>query len=155
MSKLIYLMPVWGGCENTMIKSLQIVQNKVARSITKLNKFTSTKDLMEACSWMSVRQLVCYHSVVQLHKTLTHKAPAYLYQRVTTGGTYPYRTRQAASGQLRQVNGAKTELDLSKMGWGSRAVEEYNKMPPDVRLELSMPSFKRKLRSWVIKNISI
>ena len=66
---MIYLIPVWTGCEDYMVNSLQVVQNKVARSVTKKDKFTSTKDLMGACSWMSVRQLICYHSVVQLHST--------------------------------------------------------------------------------------
>ena len=152
MSKLMYLMPVWGGCENYMIKALQVVQNKVARSVCKLDKFTSTRELMKACSWMSVRQMICYHSVVQLHKTLDQKTPVYLYQKVTTGGSWPYNTRKAASGQLRQQEGT---LDLAKRGWCIRAVEEYNKLPPDVRLEKLLPTFKTKLRSWVTANISI
>ena len=155
MSKLIYMMPVWGGCEDYLIKSLQVVQNKVARSMTKRDKFTSTKDLMEASSWLSVRQLVCYHSVVQLYKTLEHKAPAYLYQRVTSGSTFPYRTRLASSGLLRQADGAKASLDLTKLGWGNRAVEEFNKLPPDIRLEPKLPAFKKKLRSWVVSHIRI
>ena len=154
MSKLIYLMPVWGGCENYLIKSLQVVQNKVARTVTKLDKFTSTKNLLKACSWMSVRQLVCYHSVVQLQKTLQHKTPIYLHQKVTTGGNFPYGTRLAASGQLRQCDTTNPK-DLTKLGWSYRAVEDFNKLPPDVRLELRLPAFKRKLRNWVMENTSI
>ena len=154
MSKLIYLIPAWGGCEAFLVKSLQVVQNKVARSVTKLDKFTSTKNLLGACSWMSVRQLVSYHSVVQLKKTLHHKAPAYLYKKVTTGGTYPYGTRLAASGQLRQCDTSNPK-DLTKLGWCYRAVEEYNKLPPDVRLESRLPTFKRKLKTWVMGNTSI
>ena len=155
MSKLIYLMPVWGGCEAYLLKSLQVVQNKVARSVTKYDKFTTTKKLMDTCNWMTVRQLVSYHSLVQLQKTINSRKPAYLYQKVTSGGSYPYPTRQAASGQLRQVDGARADLDIAKQGWGCRAVEEYNKLPPDIRQEVRLPSFKRKLRSWVVRNVSL
>ena len=31
MSKLIYLIPLWGGCEKYLLKALQVVQNKSAR----------------------------------------------------------------------------------------------------------------------------
>ena len=40
MSKLIYLMPVWGGCEDYLVNALQVIQNKVARLVTKKEIFT-------------------------------------------------------------------------------------------------------------------
>ena len=42
MSKLVYLMPLWGGCDKFLIKALQIVQNKAART-TKLGIFTPVR----------------------------------------------------------------------------------------------------------------
>ena len=49
ISKLIYLMPIWAGCEDYLVKALQVTQNKVARSVTKKDKFTTTKVLMKEC----------------------------------------------------------------------------------------------------------
>ena len=46
MSKLIYLMPVWAGCEEYLVNALQVIQNKVARSVTKKDIFTPTKGLI-------------------------------------------------------------------------------------------------------------
>ena len=46
MSKLIYLIPLWGGCEKFLIKALQIVQNKAARTVTKLGMFTPIRTLL-------------------------------------------------------------------------------------------------------------
>ena len=37
MSKLIYLISLWGGCEKYLIRSLQIIRNKAARVVTKLD----------------------------------------------------------------------------------------------------------------------
>ena len=51
MSKLIYLMPLWAGCDDNLVKALQVLQNKVARSVTKKNRFTPTKTLMKECGF--------------------------------------------------------------------------------------------------------
>ena len=95
MSKLIYLMPVWMGCEDYLVNALQVNMNKVARLVTKLDIFTPTSVLLQQCGWMSVKQLMAYHSIVLLHKTLKNQTPSYLYQKVTSS-TEQYNTRQAA-----------------------------------------------------------
>ena len=69
-SKLVYLIPLWGGCEKFLIKALQIIQNKAARSVTKLGIFTPFQTLLKQCGWLSVNQLVFYHTVILLFKTL-------------------------------------------------------------------------------------
>ena len=168
MCKLIYLMPLWSGCEEYLVKALQVIQNKAARSITKLNVFTPTKKLLQTCGWMSVRQLMAYHSLVLLHKTLTHQTPVYLYQQITASGQYPYTTRKTARcprefsfdvqhptsiGTVRQVAGVK--LDISKQGWCYRAVQLYNTLPASLRLEKKMNKFKRNLKTWVDVNTAI
>ena len=49
MSKLIYLMPLWSGCEDYLVRALQVIQNKAARSVSKLSLFTPTKTLLKSC----------------------------------------------------------------------------------------------------------
>ena len=156
MSKLIYLMPLWAGCEDYLIKALQVVQNKAARTVAKLNIFTPTKTLMKVCGWMSVRQLQAYHSLMLLHKTISNQKPVYFLQNVTAGGKFPYKTRQAATcppGFSFQVNhpsdsgavrpGSAAKKGLTKLGWCSRSVELYNTLPTELRLERKMPNFKK------------
>ena len=167
MSKLIYLMPLWSGCEDYLVKSLQVAQNKAARTVARLNIFTPTKTLMKACGWMSVRQLLAYHSLVLLHKTMASQTPVYLYQKITSVGDFAYKTRQAAacppgfsfevshpidSARIRQGQGSK--LGLSKQGWCWKSVELYNTLPTDMRLERKMPSFKKRLKDWIRLNVS-
>ena len=167
MSKLIYLMPLWSGCEDYLVKCLQVAQNKAARTVARMNIFTPTKTLMKACGWMSVRQLMAYHSLVLLHKTMASQTPVYLYQKITSGGHFPYKTRQAAacppgfsftvthptdSGTIRQIPGSK--LGISKQGWCWKSVEVYNTLPNDLRMERKMPSFKKRLKDWIGLNVS-
>ena len=115
----------------------------------------------------SVRQLMAYHSLVLLHKTIANQAPVYLHEKVTASGQFPYRTRQAAtcppgfsfdvihpsdSGAVRLGSGAK--LGLSKQGWCWRSVELYNNLPTDLRQERKLPNFKKRLKEWVGLNVS-
>ena len=46
ISKLIYLIPVWVGCEDYLVNALQVSMNKVARLVTKLDIFTPTSVLI-------------------------------------------------------------------------------------------------------------
>ena len=168
MSKLIYLMPLWSGCEEYLVKALQVVQNRAARTVTKLSVFTSSRILLKTCGWMSVRQLMAFHSLVLLHKTLEHQAPAYLFKKVTAAGQFHYQTRQTATcprefsfsvqhptdnGTLRQVSG--TRLGISRQGWCWRSVDMFNSLPADLRLEKKLTNFKKKLKKWVELNITI
>ena len=75
MSKLVYLIPLWGGCESYLIRALQIVQNKAARCVTRRGKYTSTRNLLTECGWLSVNQLVFFHTVLLLFKVRKNKKP--------------------------------------------------------------------------------
>ena len=160
MSKLIYLMPVWMGCEDYLVHALQVCQNKVARLVTKLDRFTSTTVLMRQCGWMPVRHLMVYHSLVLLHKTIQHQTPTFLYQKVTSGSDQP-NTRQAAAataalaaaGVPKQPTVANCELGLKKKSWCWSSVIWYNQLPLDLRLEKKVKTFKTRLKNWVTTNV--
>ena len=68
MSKLTYLIQLWGSCEKYLVKSLQVLQNRAARAVTRKSWFTSTRRLLQDCNWLSVNQLIFYHTVLQAHK---------------------------------------------------------------------------------------
>ena len=161
ISKLIYLMPLWSGCDEYLVKGLQVIQNKAARSVAKVSFFTPIKTLLKTCGWLSVRQLMAYHSLVLLYKTLSNKVPQYLYEKVSAGGQSPYKTRQFSfsvqhpteNGAIRQAGGQR--LTKYKEGWCWRSVELFNTLPRNLRLETKTENFKRSLKKWVEMNIDI
>ena len=85
-SVLIYLIPLWGGTEQYLLKGLQVLQNRAARYVTKQSWYTPTQQLLNQCSGMSAHQFIQYNSILQTHKVL--KAQTLLYLST-------YRTRQA------------------------------------------------------------
>ena len=70
------------------MKILQVVQNKASSLVTRQKNYTSTKAVLSACGWMFVRQLLAYHSLVLLHRTIRSKKPDFLYNKVNSGGEY-------------------------------------------------------------------
>ena len=160
MSKLIYLMPVWSGCEDYLVNSLQVCQNKAARLVTKLDRFTPTEVLMKQCGWMPVHQLMIFHSLMLLHKTLKQQKPTFLYQKVNSGSGQP-NTRQAAAttaalaaaGLPRQPSVVDGSLSLARKSWCWDSVRWYNQLPVDILSEKKMMKFKTRLKDWVEKNV--
>ena len=139
MSKLIYLMPVWMGCEEYLVNALQVCQNKAARTVTRLDRFTSTKVLLLQCGWLSVRQLMLYHSLVLLYKTIKHKKPEFLHQKVTSGSHKP-RTRQATA---------------RRKSWCWSSVYWYNQLPLNLQSEAKLQIFKSRLKHWILVNLDL
>ena len=58
ISKICYLIQLWGGCESYLLNTIQVQMNKAARLVTGLSRFTSTRKLMERCGWLTAKQLV-------------------------------------------------------------------------------------------------
>ena len=100
MSKLVYLIPVWGGCEKFLIKALQIVQNKAVRLVTNRGIYTPVHTLRTQSGWLSVNQLVFFHTVVLLYKTMKNQSSTYKYRMINRD--YGYQTRPCDAGLLRQ-----------------------------------------------------
>ena len=153
-------MPVWSGCESYLVNALQVIQNKVARLVTKRDIFTPTKVLMKECGWLTVKQLMAYHSLVQVHKTVQSQVPAYLYSRVTSQlslldsrSSYNYKTRQEASGALRQIPAAEARLDLADRSWCWSATKTFHSLPASLQREVKLAKFKSELKTWVRSNI--
>ena len=149
MSKLVYLIPLWGGSAKFLIKSLQTLQNKAARAVTKLDWNTPTVELLRQCGWLSVHQLSVYHSVVLVFKVLQVKSPKYLYNMFST--TYNYKTREADSGRIRNIR--KPELELSKDSFRWRAAALFNQLPENIRNKKNLQGFKLAAKQWVRQNV--
>ena len=146
MSKLCYLIQVWGGCEKYLVKSLQILQNRAARAVTGKSWWTPTRRLLQDCRWLSVRQLIFFHTALQTHKVLTGGNPVYFQQRMST--THPVSTRQATGGSVWRGGEEQTGSSFK-----SRGAQAYNSLPTQIRSCKTLPTFKYKLKQWVISKI--
>ena len=120
MSKLVYLMPLWGGCEQFLIRSLQTMQNKAARVVSSRSIYTPTKTLLKECGWLSVVQLIFFHSVLLLFKVRRAKSPSYLYEMCSSDVRYD--TRLDRTGKLSVNAGYVPEIGLKLKSFRWRSV---------------------------------
>ena len=153
MSKVLYLITVWGGAQQYLLKGLQVQQLTAARTVCGFSsKFWSKKKLLDKLGWLSIRQLIYYNTALQAHKTITQRKPASIHESIST--RHPYETRNAAMGQIRFGERFRGESSLVEASFKHRAVHWYNAVPPSTRTGC-LASVKQKLRKWVRANVPL
>ena len=66
MSRILYLITVWGGAQQYLLKEIQVQQLTAARTVCGFNsKAWSKKKLLDKLGWLSIRQMVYYNTVLQ------------------------------------------------------------------------------------------
>ena len=153
VSKICYLIQLWGGCEGYLLHTLQVLLNKAARVVTGFSCFTSTRKLLDTCGWLSVKQLVMYQTTIMVHKTFQTSKPLYLHSRLSN--EHSYRTRQQTSGCIRMDHSFRYKGDIPRNSFRCRGANSYNSIPAEIRASLTMVTFKSKLRKWIKINISL
>ena len=126
MSKLCYLIQVWGGTADFLIKGLQILHNKSTCIVTKLSWYTPTRILMKQCNWLSVNQLIQYHTVLSIHKIVKTGKPSYIYEKLCA--EHGYNTRNTV------IFGDKFsgKSALASSSFCYRGLRDYNNLPLDI-----------------------
>ena len=153
LSKLCYLIQLWGGTEAYLLKSLQVLQNRAARIVIGCSWFTPTRTLLKKCNWLSVKQMIFYQSVILTHKIVKNGSPFYLAQKMST--THAYRTRQATAGGIRYGELFASTQSRTQDSFCYRTAGQYNSIPAEIRSITYFPKFKTKLKQWVGSNVPI
>ena len=143
-SKLIFQISLWGGTEEFLLNSLQIVQNKAARCVARRDKYTPISELLRQCGRLSVRQLVLFHSVVLIFKTMMTTYPKYIHSKLCS--EFPYNTRLAQSDSVRMGPDFMAKLELTEKSFLNRATVSFNKLPSGIRKIEKIEAFKAKLK---------
>ena len=153
MSKVVYMMTLWGGAQLYLLKALQVQQLTAARCLCGfMSKRWSRMKLLKKVNWLSIRQLIYYHTVLQALKTIRLGKPAIIHQNIST--QHPYRTRGATMGNIRFGETFFGDSALVKASFKNRAVHWYNEVPASVRTG-SLASVKIKLKKWVWQYVPI
>ena len=151
MSKLIYLIPLWGGSAKNIIAALQKAQNRAARVVTKLDWATHTAELLKQCGWMSIHQLAYYHSVVLVYKIIRNESPRFLFSMFSA--KYSYETKQAKKGFIKHTRDLDLAITEDSFRW--RASKDYNELPIEILTLDEIESFKKAYKIWITNNIPL
>ena len=141
-SILVYCLPLFGGCNTSHIKSIQVLQNRAARVVTHLPPRSNREFMYNKLKWLTVNQLVVYHTLLTVFKIRLSGEPEYLAK---------YLRHDNRLGKIIIPN---TTLSLARRSFTWRGSENWNSLPVDLRECRKISHFKPRLRNWVTRNIS-
>ena len=148
-SKLCYLIQFWGGANDYLLRALQVTQNRAARMVTKQSWFTPTRILLKTCGWLSVRQLVVYHTVLTTHKVVISGLPEYMRDKMCR--EHSHNTRSTV--KFGENFGGRSAIASASFCY--RGTLSYNKLPQEIRSITNMDTFKTHLKKWISNNIDV
>ena len=151
MSRIIYLIQVYGTASDYLINFLQVLQNKAARVVTKLRWGTETKLLLNQVGWLSVRQLVVFHSLILVFKTKQVGKPIYLREKLRS--EFAYETRQSTGNCF--VKNDTPRSEKYKKAFVHNSTSLWNSLSLEVRTAVKLEDFKTKLRKWIKINTPV
>ena len=140
-SVLVYCLPVFAGCDQIELDSLQKMQNKAARLVTNLGIRTARCEIFRQIGWMTVRQLSFYYTALSTYRIRKHQEPEYLYRIMS---------RDNRSAKIIIPN---TRLSLAKHSYCFRGSVQWNLLPETVRSCQTVTSFKKLLKKWIHENV--
>ena len=149
LSKIIYLIQVWGGTYDYLVNALQVTQNRCMRQITGFSWYTPTGVLLRKCKWMSIRQLIAYHSILTIHKSCISGSPKYIFDKMHPASNYETR------------HSVKYGANFKGRSWRAqsslcyRGTVLYNRVPLEIIQTEGITTFKRKLKRWIQENIPV
>ena len=77
-SVLVYCLPLFGGCDLGEIKQLRVLQNKAAQIVTHSPPRTGRLGMFSKLKWLTVNQLIAYHTLLTVYKIRSSGEPEYL-----------------------------------------------------------------------------
>ena len=140
-SVLTYCLPVFGGCSQGDIESLQVMQNSAARFVTQCGRMTNRKLLLCQTGWLSVRQLIQYHTALCTFRVRESLEPEYLGEILVRDN------------RVNKIIIPNSNLTLAKKSFCFRGAEEWNKLPESIRSLKKVGPFKSKLKQWIRENV--
>ena len=140
-SVLVYCLPLFGGCDVSEIKQIQVLQNKAAQIVTHSPPRSPRLPMYSRLNWLTVNQLITYHTLLTVFKIRKSGEPEYLAR---------YLQDDNRAGRIIVPN---TQLTLAKKSFVWRGSQQWNMLSSELRNSTKIGHFKRGAKDWVVRNI--
>ena len=116
---LCYCLPVFGGCTKSDLNSLQIQQNRATQIVLNLSARSNRDSMLTKLEWLTVNQLIVYHTLITVFKVRQTKEPEYLAKCLC---------RESRVGTNRIIV-ENPKLELVKKSFTYRGSVQWNSLP--------------------------
>ena len=117
------------------------MQNKAAQIVTRSPPRAEWSPMYNRLGWLTVNQLVFYHSVLTIYKIRSSKEPEHLASSLL---------RDNRNGRILIPN---VDLRLTQTSFTIRGAENWNSIPIKLRLIKKIGPFKKQVKKWVKDNV--
>ena len=142
-SVLLYCLPLFGGLDVGDLNDLQVMQNQAARIVTLSPPRSERSIVFDKLKWLTVNQLIFYHSVISVFKIRSCKEPEYLADILN---------KDSRNGRIVIPN---LDLRVTQRSFTMRASENWNLIPDIIRKVLKIGVFKKLVRKWTSQVLRI
>ena len=149
-SRLDYCNAVLAELPAATLAPLQRVLHAAARLVGDLRPRDHVTQTLRELHWLPIKQRVEYKLCLLVHKALVGHAPAYLSDILTPVSDVPSRSalRDASRGDCVVP---RTRLKLGQRAFSVAAPRAWNRLPTDLKLTRSTPTFKRLLKTFLFQ----
>ena len=140
-SVLVYCLSLYGGMDNGDLGDLQVMQNKAARIVTMVPPRANRSQMYDKLGWLTINQLIFYHSVILVFKIRSSSQPEHLAQLLS---------QDSRNSRIIIPN---LELRVTQRSFTMRGATSWNLLPPIVRNQPKLGTFKKLAKQWILANI--
>ena len=123
------------------MRDLQVMQNKAAQVVTLSPPRAERTPMYDRLGWLTVTQLIFYHSVLAIFKMRSSKEPEYLANVLVN---------DSRNGRIIIPN---KDIRLTQNSFTMRGAESWNSLPEDMRKCPKLSNFKKFVKVWIAKNV--
>ena len=129
---------------------LQVLVNKVLRSISGLERDTPISVLSSTTGQLSVHQRCAFFTLTSVHRSISSQEPKYSYS------SFQNRPNQIENAHHHQnCHPVSYKLSISRCSYYYRGSRLYNEIPASLAQSAKMSSFKLGAKKWVMDRIPL
>ena len=136
VSRINYLMPLWGAAPLNLINKVQTVMNEAGRWATGSPRCTRNTELLEKTGWNTVRELIEIATATHFWKLVHQGKPTRLLERMTIQENL-------------DILVDNPRLMNTRQGFRWKGSKEWNNLPREMREINSISLFKKTLKKFI------
>ena len=140
-----YCSTVWGSSSVGNFSRLQRLQKMAARIILNASFENRSSELFKALNWKSIDVLLRSKRLCMVYKALNGLTPQYITDMFRFSAEVHQRALRSTSNNNIFLTGGRTEYHNRK--FSCIAAKEWNQLPNECKSAMSLPVFKRLLKS--------
>ena len=152
-SRLDYANSILYGISKSNLNKLQRVHNSLARIVLNRHPLTPSNGLLSELHWLPIHQRINFKLATVTFKALYLQQPPHLASLLHPYLSGSIHTLRSSNDHLLANPRCRTEF--GKRAFSSAAPSVWNSIPIEIRSSPSLPSFKRRLKSFFFTQPSL